>query len=44
MNGSAFRLVYRVSALFAGTPVVVETPDEDGSDHTADIEWLRRNV
>ena len=25
----------------AGGPVVIETPDEDGSDHRTDIAWLR---
>jgi len=28
----------------ADAPVVVETPDEDGSAHAADIAWLRANV
>jgi deoxyribonuclease IV len=28
----------------AGAPVVVETPDSDGSGHATDISWLRANV
>ncbi len=28
----------------ADVPVVVETPDEEGADHSADITWLRENL
>lgn len=28
----------------AGTPVVVETPDEGGLGHSADIRWLREHI